>query len=159
MLVFRNRGARAGVSMQFRPNHPNYSQLGCRRFRVHPPNPPQVGHSCSLLPFEVLHNVTAFPSKARLKWIGVGLWSLAACAGRSTRSKGLQQTIRPSLPGRVRSFRSPHKPHKERGRKAGRQEVTAVLLYRQGFTLPQRSDETLGRGPRLCKWSAALSAV
>ena len=28
-----------------------------------------------------------FHSKAQLRWIGVGLWVLAACAGRSTKSK------------------------------------------------------------------------
>ena len=35
---------------QSHPSHPNYSQFG---FRVHPPNPPQGGLSCSLLPFAV----------------------------------------------------------------------------------------------------------
>ena len=32
--------------------------------------------------------------KTELRWITVGLWVLAACAGRSTRSKGSQQTLR-----------------------------------------------------------------
>ena len=35
------------------------------------------------------------------KWIIVGLWVLAACAGRSTRSKGSRQTLRLSHPVRV----------------------------------------------------------
>ena len=34
------------------PQPPNYSQLW---FKVHPPNPPQGGFSCSLLPFAVRH--------------------------------------------------------------------------------------------------------
>ena len=40
-------------------------------------------------------------AKTELKWIIVGLWVLAACAGRSTRSKGSQQTLRLSHPVRV----------------------------------------------------------
>ena len=36
-----------------------------------------------------------------LLWITVGLWVLAACVGRSTRSKGSQQTLRLSHPVRV----------------------------------------------------------
>ena len=39
--------------------------------------------------------------KTELKWIIVGLWLLAACAGRSTRNKGSQQTPRLSHPVRV----------------------------------------------------------
>ena len=33
-----------------------------------------------------------------LIWMGVGLWVLAACAGRSTKSQGFQQTTWPSRP-------------------------------------------------------------
>ena len=47
----------------------------------------------------------AFHSNPQLKWISVGLWALAACADRSTRSKRSQQTVRPSHSVRVaRSF-------------------------------------------------------
>ena len=69
--------------MQSRPNHPNYSQLG---FRAHPPNPLQGGLSCSLLPFAALQKMCV-SQQPELRWITVGLWVLAACAGRSTRSK------------------------------------------------------------------------
>ena len=40
-------------------------------------------------------------SKTELRWNTVGLWVLAACASRSTRSKGSQQTLRLSHPVRV----------------------------------------------------------
>ena len=63
-----------------------------RVYRVHPPTPLKRG-------FLAL----CFPSRLcrKRKWITVGLWVLAACAGRSTRSKGSQQTLRLSHPVRV----------------------------------------------------------
>ena len=42
-----------------------------------------------------------FQSQPQLRWISVGLQVLAACAGRSTRRKGFQQTLRPSHPVRA----------------------------------------------------------
>ena len=39
--------------------------------------------------------------QSELRWILVGLWVLVACAGRSTRIKGSQQTIGLSHPVRV----------------------------------------------------------
>ena len=76
---------------------PQPPQLFSIRVLGSPPQPPRGGVSCSLLPLEILHKMTTFPFKAPLRWI-VGLCVLAACAcaGRSTRSKGFQQTIRPS---------------------------------------------------------------
>ena len=69
--------------MESRPNHPNYSQLG---FRAHPPNPPQGGLSCSLLPFAARQKMCV-SQQPELSWIAVGLWVLAACAFCLTRSK------------------------------------------------------------------------
>ena len=65
--------------------------------RLTPQNPFKAGLSCSLLAFAVLMKM----SVSQLRWIGVGLWILAACAGRSTRSKGFQQAVCPSHPVRV----------------------------------------------------------
>ena len=74
--------SRAFVSMQSRPNHPNYSQLG---FRVL-----EGGFLALCFPSQLCIKC-AFQSKSQLRWISVGLWVLAACAGRSTRSKGSQK--------------------------------------------------------------------
>ena len=72
-------GGAPTIARLSRPNHPNYSQLG---FRVHPPNPPQGGLSCSLL-----------------GWVGVGLWVLAACA-RDIEGQTIQgETRRPGARG------------------------------------------------------------
>ena len=56
--------------MQSHPSHPNYSQLG---FKVHPPNPPQGGLSCSLLPFAVqyLSNQISQQSTTEMDWCRV----------------------------------------------------------------------------------------
>ena len=97
---FRNRGAptnRALASACSPAPTTNYSQLG---FRVHPPNPPQGRLSCSLLPLAALQKMCV-SQQPELKWTLVGLWVLAACAGRSTRSKGSQQTLRFSHPVKV----------------------------------------------------------
>ena len=74
-----------------------YSQLG---FRVHPPTPLKGGFLALCFPSQLCRKC-ALHSKTELKWITVGLWVLAACAGRSTRSKGSQQTLRLSHPVRV----------------------------------------------------------
>ena len=81
--------------MSSRPNHPNYSQLG---FRVHPPTPLKGAFLLSASRRSFAENVRFTVKRS---WIIVGLWVLAACAGRSTRSKGSQQTLRLSHPVRV----------------------------------------------------------
>ena len=58
-----------------------------RVYRVHPPNPPQGGLSCSLLPFAVIY-----------KRPNYGLWVLAACAA-AQRKASFQQTTWPSQGG------------------------------------------------------------
>ena len=85
MRFFRNGGAPTYRMLASRPNHPNYSQLG---FRVHPQTPLQGGLSCSLLPFAVRHINSHIAQPSTLRWMGVGLWVLAACAGRSMKSMG-----------------------------------------------------------------------
>ena len=85
MRFFRNGGAPTYRMLASRPNHPNYSQLG---FRVHPQTPLQGGLSCSLLPFAVRHINSHIAQPSTLSWMGVGLWVLAACAGRSMKSMG-----------------------------------------------------------------------
>ena len=72
-------------------------QLGCR---VHLQTPPQGGLSCSLLPFAILHNDrVSQQTTAEMDWCRLRV--LGACAGRSTKSKGFQQTAHPSHPGRA----------------------------------------------------------
>ena len=68
-----------------------------RVYRAHPPKYPQGWFCCSLLPSQFGLN-GEFHSKPQLRWIRVGLWVLAACAGRSSRSTGFQPTTRLGSP-------------------------------------------------------------
>ena len=100
-FYFRNRGAPTNRALASAcspaPTTPNYSQLG---FRAHPPTPLKGGFLALCFPSQLCRKC-ACHSKTELRWITVGLWVFAACAGRSTRSKGSQQTLRLSHPVRV----------------------------------------------------------
>ena len=120
-FYFRNRGAPTNRALASACS-PAPSQLG---FRVHPPTPLKGGLSRSLLPF-ALCTKCAFHRKTELKWIIVGLWVLAACAGRSTRNKDSQQTLRLSpfgglLKERLFAFQ---------GQETGQGRLAAELLER-----------------------------
>ena len=59
------------------------------------PSTPTIRLSCSLLPLAALQKMCVSQQNG-------GLWVLAACAGRTKRNKGSQQTLRLSHPVRVR---------------------------------------------------------
>ena len=136
-FYFRNRGAPTQHVARLHqhvvpPHHPNYSQLGVR---VHPPQPPLKESFLALcFPSQFDTYTTAFESEPQLSWIGVGLCVLAACAGRSTKSKGFQQTTRPSHPVRV---------------------ARRVVAYIDN----QEPEGVYRSGEHPCKWSTAFSAV
>ena len=83
-FYFRNRGAptNRALASACSPTPTTQTILNW----VHPPKAPLKGGFlalCFLSQFKL--SATKFPSKAQLRWIGVGL-VLAACAGRSTLS-------------------------------------------------------------------------
>ena len=94
---FRNRGAPTNRALASAcspaPTTPTILNLGLA-------TPLKGGFLALCFPLQLCRKC-AFHSKTELKWITVGLWVLAACAGRSTRSKGSQQTLRLSHPVRV----------------------------------------------------------
>ena len=60
------------------------------------PKPPLLGGFlafCSPSLFDTYFKTTTFHSKAQLKTVVVGLWVLAACAGRSTRKKAFGNNL------------------------------------------------------------------
>ena len=153
---------------------PNYSQLG---FRVHPPNPPQGGLSCSLLPFAVRHinNHIAQPSTADVDGCRVvGLPNKQVRAARSAKTTGqaaqggragadqarnwpqLSPAWGPRPLGGTRPDPQKSTDHAKRWWvwssslwPNGKEVIRgAASLQSGGFTLPHRSDGTLGRGPR-----------
>ena len=99
-FYFRNRGHPLIARLRQHVVPPQPPQLFSIRVSGSPPNPPQGGFLALCFPSQLCRKC-AFHSKTELKWIIVGLWVLAACAGRSTRSKGSQRTLRLSHPVRV----------------------------------------------------------
>ena len=100
-FYFRNRGAptnRALVSaISPAPTTPTILNWG---LGFTPQTPLKGGFLALCFPSQLCRKCV-FHSKTELKWITVGLWVLAACGGRLTRSKGSQQTQRLSHPVRV----------------------------------------------------------
>ena len=103
-FYLRNRGAPTYRALASpctpAPTTPNYSQLG---FRVHPPNPPQGGLSCSLLPAaRHTNDYNTQETTAEMDWHRV-VGPRGLCRPLDE-SKGFQQTTCPSRP--VRAARS-----------------------------------------------------
>ena len=110
-------------------------------FRVHPPTPLKGGFLALCFPSQPCRNC-AFRSKTELKWITVGLWVLAACAGRSTKSKVPNKHFASRTLSGLLESRAKQDDFSRRGwwpcanakaRTAGRQTL-----------FPHRSDGTLG---------------
>ena len=96
-------------------------------FRVHPETPFKGGFPAP----------ASLRNEPLLEWIGAGLWVLAACAGRSTRSNGFQQTTRPSPPLRVDRSVYTYSGKESRPLKPARRALLGVGLCRKWVRSPK----------------------
>ena len=153
-FYFRNRGAPTN-----RPNHPNYSQLG---FRVHPPTPLKRGFLALCFPLQLCRKC-AFHSKTELKWITVGLLpKMCVLSAFRENWRGRPPAPAQKAPGPwCLPAWGPRLPCQNRPKTwvwghsllpDGKRSIAGLGHYSPrkpgGFTLPHRSDGTLGRGPR-----------